>query len=310
MPIKNIAFAGTPDFAKQTLQVLYEAGFNIDCVLTQPDKPAGRNMQLQQSAVKQFALAHHLPLFQSISLNPQKDASSEQLWQRVQQLDALIVVAYGCLLPKRWVDNLLCINVHASLLPKWRGAAPIQRAIQNGDSETGISLMKMDEGLDTGDIIAMQSLPIHTQHSGQLFNELAAMGADLLLKTLNDINKNHSIDYTPQNHNLATYAHKIQKSELLIDLNQPAQQILQSMRAFYPQSICIEHAGQIYKIWQAKLSNSVSRTVGMCVFDKNNGQILLCCQDVCLEVLELQAPNKKRMSALDFLNGYTPAPTV
>jgi len=246
----KIGFAGTPEFAAVILRSLIDSVFAPQIIYTQPDRPAGRGMSLTPSAVKQCALSHQLPVFQPISL---KDPADQSVFLS-HDLDLLIVVAYGLILPKIILDmpRFGCINVHASILPQWRGAAPIQRSIEAGDACTGITIMQMDEGLDTGDILAIEKTPIAiSDTSATLHDTLARLGATLLLKTLPPFFQK-DIQPIKQINDLATYAKKIHKTEGVIDWKTPASVLQRRIGAFNPWPVCTsEIQGKKIKIWEA-----------------------------------------------------------
>uniref|UniRef100_E6PJN6 methionyl-tRNA formyltransferase n=1 Tax=mine drainage metagenome TaxID=410659 RepID=E6PJN6_9ZZZZ len=239
-PKLRVAFAGTPEFAAVALRDLLAAGFELPLVLTQPDRPAGRGLQLQPSAVKQVAVAHGLPLLQPRGLRLDgrwhEDAAAAREALRQAAPDVLVVAAYGLILPQ-WVLDLPplgCVNIHASLLPRWRGAAPIHRAIEAGDVETGISIMRMDAGLDTGPVYRMQEMPIAPDDTAaSLHDKLAALGGRLLLQTLADLRAGVA-DPTAQPAEDATYAAKIDKREAWLDWSLPADVLERRIRAFQP----------------------------------------------------------------------------
>jgi methionyl-tRNA formyltransferase len=226
----NIIFAGTPHFSVAALEALIQSPHKVVAVYTQPDRPSGRGRKLTESPVKQKALEHHLSVYQPLSLkNPEEQ-------QRLADLkaDLMVVVAYGLILPKAVLQapRLGCINIHASLLPRWRGAAPIQRAIVAGDARSGVTIMQMDEGLDTGAMLYKVQCPIEQNDTSEiLLNRLSTMGADALLHTLAHLT---SIKPEPQDHHLATYAHKITKEEANIDWSEPADVIARKIRGFNP----------------------------------------------------------------------------
>ena len=249
MPL-SIIFAGTPDFAAVTLTALLESRHTVTAVYTQPDRPRGRGRQLSASAVKQVAETHGIPLFQ-----PDHFKAPETLEDlQAQQADVMVVVAYGQLLPAAvlTIPRYGCLNVHASLLPRWRGAAPIERAIEAGDSETGISIMQMDEHLDTGDILAQAVYPMamnETSHT--LSSALADLGAKTLLETLDQLEKN-SLQPRAQNHQDASYAAKLTKQEAKLDWQLSAAVLARKIRAFNPRPVAFtELDGQLLRIWQA-----------------------------------------------------------
>lgn len=293
----RLIFAGTPEFAAQALGALIDAGHDIALVLTQPDRPAGRGMALLPSPVKQRALAAGLPVFQPVRL---KDAEAQETVRAVGA-DAMIVAAYGLILPQAVLDlpRLGCINIHASLLPRWRGAAPIQRAILAGDPETGVCIMQMEAGLDTGPVLRSAALPIEAEDTAaSLHDKLAALGARLIVDTLADLPKMA----VPQPENGATYAAKIEKSEAPIDWRQPAVQIGRQIRAFNPFPAALFHAnGQAIKAWRA-MPEAGSGEPGTVLAADRNG-ILVACGEGVLRLLELQKAGGKRLAVAQFLAG-------
>jgi methionyl-tRNA formyltransferase len=298
----RVGFAGTPGFAAAALAALFEAGHRVPLVLTQPDRPAGRGMKLQASPVKLLALQHGVPVAQPRSLRldgkfPDEAAAARAALQAAD-LDALVVAAYGLILPA-WVlgvPRLGCLNIHASLLPRWRGAAPIQRAIEAGDTETGVTLMQMDVGLDTGDMLLVEATPIAAgDTSATLHERLAAIGARLMLQAL-DQRATGRAHARAQPQEGITYAHKIDKAEAAIDWQLPAAVIERRLRAFDPFPGCTaEIDGQSLKIWRGRVAAG-SGTPGERL-PGNDGRLLIACGDGALEVLELQRPGGRRASA-------------
>src|SRR5690606_30946186 len=249
----RIVFAGTPVFAALHLQALLDwGGGEVIGVYTQPDRPAGRGKQLAASPVKQLALAHSLPVFQPPSLR----SAEAQAELKALGADLMVVVAYGLILPKTVLETprLGCINVHASILPRWRGAAPIQRAIAAGDQETGITIMQMDEGLDTGAMLHVRTLPIEpTDTGGSLHDRLAELGAEALLESLEDLERRQA-EAQPQDNAQATYARKLDKDEAWINWHMPATDIERLVRAFnpWPVAYTLDH-GERVRIWSARV---------------------------------------------------------
>lgn len=298
----NIIFAGTPDFAARHLQALIESEHNIVAVYSQPDRPAGRGKKLQASAVKQLAMQHDLKVLQPESLR------SEQAQSEMKSLhaDIMIVVAYGLILPQSILDTprLGCLNVHGSLLPKWRGAAPIQRSIWAGDKETGVTIMQMDKGLDTGAMLLTESLPITAiDTSATLYDKLAKIGPKALLKTLSNLDKLEAIK---QDDNLATYAKKLSKQEAKIDWQLSAQQLCRNIRAFnpWPMAYFELDAGPV-KVWNAQLveqSKDQAKAQPGEVLSASKSGILIACSEQALLITSLQLPGKKAMATQDVLN--------
>lgn len=300
----RIIFAGTPDFAAESLKALLLSGHDICAVYTQPDRPAGRGRKLTPSPVKQVALDHQIPVKQP--LNFKEDNSLEQLAS--YQADLMIVVAYGLLLPQAVLDTprLGCINVHASLLPRWRGAAPIQRAILAGDKETGVGIMQMEAGLDTGPVLLEARCAIAANDTGQsLHDKLAELGATTLLESLTDI-ENRLQHAIPQDDSQMTYAAKLQKQEAVIDWQQPAAQIVRQVNAFNPWPVAqTQWQSDTLRIWQAELGAEHSKaSPGMVIAVSKQG-IDVATGDGSLRITQLQVPGKRAMQVQDFLNANT-----
>ncbi|KUM52246.1 methionyl-tRNA formyltransferase [Rheinheimera sp. EpRS3] len=298
----RIIFAGTPDFAARHLQALLDAGHQVIAVYTQPDRPAGRGQQLQPSAVKQLALQHNLAVYQPKSL---KKAPAQQ---ELAALDAdlMIVVAYGLILPQAVLDTprLGCINVHGSLLPRWRGAAPIQRAIWAGDTQTGVTIMQMDAGLDTGAMLSTVSCDIDdTDTSASLYDKLAILGPKALLAALADLTALQQQAQT-QDDSKANYADKLHKDEAQLDFNKSASALQREIRAFNPWPVSyITLAQGSIKVWQAKAEDGSSDKAVGTVLSADKHGIRIACANGTLLVTQLQPPGKKAMAAADFLNG-------
>lgn len=246
----KIIFAGTPEFAKIALVHLIASKYNVIAVYTQPDRPAGRGRQLQASPVKTFAQEHHIPVHQPITL---RDSNAQKTFAELKP-DLMVVAAYGLLLPKDILNipTFGCINIHASLLPRWRGAAPIQHAIMAGDVRTGITIMQMDEGLDTGDSLLQMPCEIHAKEtSATLLARLSEIGSEAVIQVIEDI-KTNRLQPVKQDANLATYAVKINKSEALINWELSAAQLDRNIRAFNPWPIAHSHLeSELVRIWQA-----------------------------------------------------------
>ena len=308
-PALRVGFAGTPVFARAALAAILQAGHTVPLVLTQPDRPAGRGMKLQGSAVKQLALEHALPLAQPRSLRLDgkfaDDAAAARRTLQHAQLDALIVAAYGLILPE-WVlttPRLGCLNIHGSLLPRWRGAAPIQRAIEAGDEPTGITIMQMDAGLDTGAMLLTETTAITPEDtSATLHERLAAMGARLIVDALAHL-ADGTLQPVPQPAEGATYAHKIDKAEALIDWQQPAAVLERRLRAFDPfPGGATELGGQPLKVWRARAL--ADRGVPGQWLAVGDGRLVVACAEGALELLEVQQPGGRRISARDFLQRH------
>ncbi len=300
----NIAFAGTPEFAALALAALHQAGHAVKLVLTQPDRPAGRGMKLQASAVKQFALAHGLPLAQPRSLRLDgkfpADAAAARAALQAAAPEVMVVAAYGLILPP-WVLALPrrgCLNIHASLLPRWRGAAPIQRAIEAGDAETGITIMQMDAGLDTGDMLLAEPMPITTADTAAtLHDKLAAQGARLIVAALERLGAG-TLQPQRQPEAGVTYAHKIEKAEAAIDWRQPATLIERRLRAFDPFPGCTATvAGETLKLWRGAVMPGAGGTPGQPV---GGDPLLIACGEGALRITELQRPGGRRTGAQEF----------
>lgn len=298
----RIIFAGTPDFAARHLQALLETEHQVIAVYTQPDRPAGRGQQLQPSAVKQLALAHNIAVYQPKSLK--KAAAQHEL--AALNADLMVVVAYGLILPQVVLDTprLGCINVHGSLLPRWRGAAPIQRAIWAGDAQTGVTIMQMDAGLDTGAMLSTVSCNIDdTDTSASLYDKLAILGPKALLAALSDLPalQQHA---QVQDDSKANYAEKLHKDEALLDFNKSAAALQREIRAFnpWPVSYITLPQGSV-KVWQAHVENVASGQAPGTLLTATKQGICIACSDGVLVITQLQPPGKKAMSAADFLNG-------
>ena len=294
----KINFAGTPQFAASALAALHKE-HQVVAVLTQPDRPAGRGLKLAFSAVKQLALQYGLPVLQPGNLK------AAEVQRKIVELDAnvMVVAAYGLILPKvvLQLPRHGCLNIHASLLPRWRGAAPIQRAIQAGDAETGITIMQMDEGLDTGDMLLQHSCPIaETDTAQSLQDKLAEIGANSILESLRLLQE-HRLNPVKQNESAACYANKLLKSEARIDWNQDALLVERTVRAFNPFPVC--HAGLkgiTIKIWQAVLSADEHGEPGKVIAVDKRG-IAVGCGSAALRLEVLQRPGGKPQPAAQFM---------
>ena len=302
----RVAFAGTPEFARVALQALLQAGHELVLVLTQPDRPAGRGLKLQASPVKQFAVNHGLRLAQPRSLRLDGKFGDDAAAARSALLDAepevMVVAAYGLILPP-WtltLPRLGCINIHGSLLPRWRGAAPIHRAIEAGDSRTGITIMQMDAGLDTGDMLLVESADIGADDStATLHDRLAALGARLVVQALALAQQG---DLLPQQQPEvgATYARKIDKAEAAVDWQQPAAVLERRIRAFDPFPGCTTTlGGQSVKLWRARVVAGAG--VPGQVLSADAGRLVVACGEGALELLELQLAGGRRIGVHDFL---------
>ncbi len=297
----RIIFAGTPDFAAHSLSSLLSAGHDVICVYTQPDRKTGRGQKLTYSPVKNVALNHNIEIRQPRSLKEDDE------YQYLKDLnpDVVVVVAYGMLLPQRILDTpkIACLNIHASLLPRWRGAAPIQRAIEAGDLETGVGIMLMEAGLDTGPVLFEAKLNIEkTDTSASLHDKLATLGAESLLQSLTSLS-DLLANAKPQDHDKACYAHKITKAEAQIDWNKSARELEQRIRAFNPWPVCQTNCnGQRIRIWQAELSIKQSdEPVGTILTIDKNG-IHVNSGDGVINLQIVQRDGSKPMPVKDFIN--------
>jgi methionyl-tRNA formyltransferase len=299
-PLK-IIFAGTPDFAARHLQALIDSEHDVIATYTQPDRPAGRGKKLTASPVKALALEHAIAVFQPASLrNEEAQAALAAL-----NADIMIVVAYGLILPKVVLDTprLGCINVHGSILPRWRGAAPIQRALWAGDTETGVTIMQMDIGLDTGDMLLKTHLPIEaTDTSASLYEKLAEQGPKALVQALIGLSDG-SLKAQKQDETLANYAEKLSKEEARLDWNKSAKQLWQDIRAFNPWPVSyFEHQQSVIKVWQADYSPELcSQAPGTIIAATKQG-IEIATADGKLMIKTMQLPNKKPLDVADILN--------
>lgn len=297
----KIIFAGTPEFAVPTLQALLHSRHQILAVYTQPDRPAGRGQKMTASPVKQAAFAANIPVFQPVTL---RDPAEQQHLQTMHP-DVMVVVAYGLILPEPVLTAPRdgCINVHASLLPRWRGAAPIQRAILAGDSQTGVTIMQMDRGLDTGAMLAQVSCPITAEDtSGALHERLAVLGAQALLDTVEKLEQG-LLRPQPQDNALACYAPKIDKAEARIDWSAGAIAIHQKIRAFNPWPVAFTTCNEeTVRIWQAMpVDTQTDLPPGTIIRADKNG-IAVATGDGVLQILVLQIPGGRPVQAVDFLN--------
>lgn len=298
----KIIFAGTPVFAATALDALIQQHHDIVLVLTQPDRPAGRGMKVTASAVKLSAQTHGLKLLQPQSLKD--NAIHEQL--RETNADLMIVAAYGLILPESvlTLPRLGCLNIHASLLPRWRGAAPIQRAILAGDHETGITIMQMDAGLDTGPMLLKESIAIaHNDTAQTLHDKLSQLGAHAIIKALTLMQQNRLIP-TTQDEALACYAAKISKNEALIDWNKTAAQIDRTIRAYNPApGAYTTFRGYAIKIWQASIITRGADQPGKIIAIEREG-IIVACGTGLIRLEMIQKSGGKRLSAAEFLAGF------
>jgi len=297
----KIIYAGTPEFSVPALESLFESGHQVLAVYTQPDRPAGRGRKLKPSPVKSCALRHELAVFQ-----PESFTECNELEQLAGfQADLMVVAAYGLLLPESVLNTprLGCINIHASLLPRWRGAAPVQRAILAGDDETGITIMQMDKGLDTGDMLASAGLPIEPNWTAaDLLDQLQTLGADLLIDTLDKL-ETGELEVRQQDNSRATYADKLSKQEARIDWNQDAETIQRQVRAYVPWPVSYTQLeGHNLRIWSASIDDAHGSTGPGVVIDHNQDGLFVSCMDSVLKITELQFAGKKRCSAAEVSN--------
>ncbi|HET7268798.1 MAG TPA: methionyl-tRNA formyltransferase [Oleiagrimonas sp.] len=298
----RVVFAGTPDFAVPCLEACRADGVELVAAYTQPDRRAGRGRQLAASPVKQAAMAMGLPVEQPPTLKSAEAQASLAAYRP----DLLVVVAYGLLLPQAVLDmpRLGCWNVHASMLPRWRGAAPIQRAIAAGDSETGVCLMRMEAGLDTGPVLLWRHTPIHHDETGgSLHDRLAALGADVLRQGLADAVTDALPAATPQAADGATYAHKLNKTEAHLDLTRPATELERLIRAFNPWPVAdMELNGERVRIWQATaIERNMEAEPGRILTARRDG-IDVACGAGALRITHLQRPGKRVIPVADYVN--------
>lgn len=311
----KIIFAGTPEFAATALQALHQAGFEIVMVLTQPDRPAGRGMQLHASAVKQYALAHNIPVMQPASLRldgkfPDRVRQAQEAHDQLRAIEhhVMVVAAYGLILPPSILDIPPhgCINIHGSLLPRWRGAAPIHRAIEAGDTETGITIMQMDEGLDTGAMLAMQRVVIEDSDcTANLHDKLAQLGGEMIVHTMFQLAKGE-LEAVPQPTQGVTYAAKVSKEEAALNFSLDACEVWRKIRAFnpFPGAHALFNTVSI-KIWRAEYVDTFSALkAGDIIAANTQDGLLVACGKGVLRLHELQRPGGKRLSAAEFLKAF------
>jgi len=302
----KIIFAGTPEFAVPALAALIAAGHEIVMVLTQPDRPAGRGMKLKPSPVKVLAEQHRLHVFQPVSLKPQE--VQEQI--AATQADVMIVAAYGLIIPTSVLNMPVhgCYNIHASLLPRWRGAAPIHRSLLAGDAETGVTIMEVVPALDAGAMVSKGVVPIGATDTTQsLHDALAAIGADLMVQAMHNLEVNGMLPSTQQDESLVTYAHKLEKAEAAIDWQKSAAEVSRQIRAFNPFPVAQSKLkDDVCRIWMATEHHSMEKPLAASpgeIISVQGGLLVACGQGV-LNMMELQAPGGKRMNAQAFVQGH------
>lgn len=297
----NVIFAGTPDFAASSLQALLDSEHNIVAIYTQPDRQSGRGKKISMSPVKELALKHNIPVEQPISFKTEE--AQQQLAS--YKADIMVVAAYGLLLPQSVLDipRLGCINVHGSLLPRWRGAAPIQRAIEAGDTESGITIMQMEAGLDTGPMIRKAVTPITTEDTGSsLHDKLALQGAKLLVSTMDNIADN-KFSSEVQDDSLATYAHKLSKQEAFIDWKQSAQHIERIIRAYNSWPVAQSNLDdKVIRVWASEVVEGECLLSPGTIMKVDKSGVLVACGENQLRLTELQLPGSRKMSVKDLLN--------
>lgn len=296
-------FMGTPDFAAAILETLYDSHNSVCLAITQPDRAKDRGKKVRSTPVKEFAQSHGIEVFQ-----PEKIRNDEETKEKLRQIspDVIVVAAYGQILPEEILalPKYGCVNVHASLLPKLRGASPIQQAIVRGEKKTGITIMQMDSGLDTGDILTQEEIQIGDLNSQQLHDRLASIGGSLLLKTLDMLEK-ENLTPLPQNKDEATYAGLISKKDGKIDFKKSPEEIERLIRGFdpWPGAFC-SMGGATVKFWKAEASDEETDAEDGTVIGADENGIKICCGGRILIVKEIQAPGKKRMKAADYLRGH------
>jgi methionyl-tRNA formyltransferase len=305
----RVVFAGTPEFARVALEAIAAAGHDIVLVMSQPDRPAGRGMKLQASPVKQCAVANDWPVAQPRSLRLDgkypDEASAARDTLLATRPDVMVVAAYGLILPQ-WVLDLPvhgCLNIHASLLPRWRGAAPIHRAIEAGDAQTGITIMQMDAGLDTGDMLLREALDIGSDNTARLHDRLADLGGRMIVEALARIG---TLARTPQPADGVTYASKVEKHEALIDWAQPAEAIVRRIRAFDPfPGANSPLDGETVKLWTAHAETArMEQAVPGTILAVSDSGVTVAAAGSAVTVTELQRPGGKRLAVADFLRGF------
>ncbi|MBD3671334.1 MAG: methionyl-tRNA formyltransferase [Gammaproteobacteria bacterium] len=299
----KLIFAGTPEFAATALQSILDSRHEVCAVYTQPDRPAGRGRKLKASPVKELALTHDIPVQQPASLKHEAELQT----LRDYGADLMVVVAYGLLLPQAVLDipRLGCINIHASLLPRWRGAAPIQRAIEAGDKETGVTIMQMDAGLDTGDMLLTLTTPINSDDTAEsLHDRLARLGAEAVVEALDKIEAGE-LTGKKQDDNKANYARKLDKAEAVIDWSRPAVELDRLVRAFNPWPVAqTTLAGQVLRIWRAAPMDTSTDAAPGSVIAASKAGIDVATGEGILRLIQVQQAGSKALDAAAFLNGH------
>lgn len=313
----KVLFAGTPQFARQALEAIFVAGFDVPLVLTQPDRPAGRGLKLAPSPVKQLALEHGVAVAQPQGLRLDgryaEDAAQARAAIEASRADVMVVAAYGLILPQ-WVLDAPrhgCINIHASLLPRWRGAAPIHRAIEAGDEETGVTLMQMDAGLDTGDMLACRRIAIAPDDTtASLHDRLAALGANMVVEALAQL-AHGPLPRTPQPAEGVSYAHKVSKAETHIDWSRPAEVVARRVRAWAPvPGASTQLGGQSLKVLGCEIDSYKTNTDGRYghVLSVNDAGVTVACGEGAVRLTRLQRAGGRPLAARDFLRGHALQP--
>ena len=300
----RIVYAGTPEFAVPALAALHRSSHQVVAVYTQPDRPAGRGRVLNASAVKSYALEHHIPVEQPLNFRDANNVAHLKTYAP----DVMVVAAYGLILPQAVLDvpHLACLNIHGSLLPRWRGAAPIQRAILMGDTETGITIMRMEAGLDTGPMLRMQSVVIEAHDTAAIVHDrLASLGAELLLSVLDDL-PTALTHQQVQPADGVTYASKLSKHEALLDWSLPATQLDRRVRAFNPWPIAETRLqGAQLRVWQATVLNTTHHATPGTVLQANAAGIQVACGSGVLNLTQVQLAGKKSQPASDFIKSHS-----
>jgi len=310
----KVAFAGTPEFARVALEAIAAAGHEVVLTLTQPDRPAGRGMKLQASPVKQFAVSRGWKVIQPRSLRLDgkypDDAEAARTAIADSKAEVMVVAAYGLILPQWVLDapRLGCLNIHASLLPRWRGAAPIHRAIEAGDAETGITIMQMDAGLDTGDMLLREAVPVGDDNTARLHDRLAALGGRMIVDALKQAEAG-ALRAVPQPEGGVTYAHKVEKAEAQVDWSMSADAIVRRIRAFDPfpgASSTLD--GEAIKLWAGQALGEASSEAPGTVLSVGPAGIAVAASGSTVVVSELQRAGGKRLAVADFLRGFDVKP--